>query len=172
MLADRIESRVVFLGIFAVCAAMMAFGYCLQFAVGLEPCPLCITQRFFLSAVGICALVAGLHAPQATGLRIYAALSLMLCVTGGGFSSRHVWLQSLPPDQVPACGPGVAYMFESFPLTEALQILVRGDGNCAEVDWSFLGLSIPAWTLVSFTMLALVLIFILWRPVTRASGAK
>jgi protein dithiol:quinone oxidoreductase len=90
----------------------------------------------------------------------------LLCIAGGSVSARHVWLQSLPPDQAPACGPGLAYLFESFPLTEALALLLRGDGNCALVGWSFLGLSIPGWTLVAFVVIAAIAVWNCVRPRT------
>jgi len=124
--------------------------------LGLEPCYLCITQRVFVVAIGVIALLAALHNPSATGQRIYAGLSVAAAVVGGYFSSKQLWLQSLPEDQVPACGVPVDYLLESFSLSEAIAMLVRGDGNCAEVQWQLLGLSMPAWVLVAFVGYALV----------------
>lgn len=83
-----------------------------------------------------------------------------MAAIGSGFSLRQLYLQSLPPDQVPACGPDIAYMFENFPLLDAVSLLLRGDGNCAEVAWTFLGLSIPAWTFIAFVGL---IAFNLWQ---------
>jgi len=124
--------------------------------LGLEPCYLCITQRVFVVAIGVITLLAALHNPSASGQRIYAALSVGAAAVGGYFSSKQLWLQSLPEDQVPACGIPVDYLLESFSLSEAISMLVRGDGNCAEVQWQFLGLSMPAWVLVAFVGYALV----------------
>lgn len=124
--------------------------------LGLEPCYLCITQRVFVVAIGVIALLAAVHNPSATGQRIYAGLSVAAAVVGGYFSSKQLWLQSLPEDQVPACGVPVDYLLESFSLSEAIAMLVRGDGNCAEVQWQLLGLSMPAWVLVAFVGYALV----------------
>lgn len=148
------SARITFLLIFLACVGLLAVGYYMQYMMGLEPCPLCMTQRVFIMAVGFVALLAFLFNPRALGRRIFAGLGVLLCIGGGAFSSRQLWLQSLPADQVPACGPSVDYLLENFPLMEALSVMLRGDGNCAEVSWSFLGLSIPGWTLVAFVVLA------------------
>ncbi|HRH77352.1 MAG TPA: disulfide bond formation protein B, partial [Cellvibrionaceae bacterium] len=143
--------RYTFLIISLGTLGLMLTGYYMQFVMKLIPCPLCITQRFFIIGVGITALAAFFHQPQKLGRRLYASLGAVLAIIGGGFSSRQVWLQSLPPDQVPACGPDLSYLIENFPLKEAFMVLVRGDGNCAEVTWTFLGVSIAGWTLVAFS---------------------
>jgi disulfide bond formation protein DsbB len=95
-------------------------------------------------------LVACAHNPSVTGRRFYAGTGILFSLAGLGVAGRHVWIQNLPEDQVPACGPGLEYMFETFPLTQALELLFMGDGNCADVVWTFLGLSIPGWMLVFF----------------------
>lgn len=166
MLPDWITSRLVFLGIGAVTALMMGFGYWLQYGLGLEPCPLCMTQRVFIVAAGVTGLVAALHGPGRTGIRVYGALVVLWCLVGGSVSSRHLWLQSLPPDQAPACGPSLEYILDAFPLKEALKLLLHGDGNCALVDWSFLGVSIPGWTLVAFVAIAGIAAWNAVRPRT------
>lgn len=91
------------------------------------------------------------------------AVGIVFAILGGSFSSRQLWLQSLPPDQVPACGPALDYLFENFPLMEVLSVMLRGDGNCAEVSWTFLSISIPGWTLVAFIGLALFNIWQIFR---------
>ena len=118
--------------------------------LGLEPCYLCVTQRFFVVCVGIVCAIAALHNPAQFGQRIYALLSILAATLGGYFSSKQLWLQSLPEDQVPACGIPVDYLLDSFSLSEAIAMLVRGDGNCAEVQWQLFGLSMPAWVLIGF----------------------
>jgi len=152
--------RYTFLLIALGTLGLMLTGYYMQFVMKLIPCPLCITQRFFIIAVGITALAAFFHQPQKLGRRLYASLGGLFAIIGGGFSSRQVWLQSLPPDQVPACGPDLSYLIENFPLKEAFMVLLRGDGNCAEVTWTFLGVSIAGWTLVAFSGL---LLFNVWQ---------
>jgi disulfide bond formation protein DsbB len=166
MLPAWIRSRHVFLGIFVATALMMGFGYWLQYAQGLEPCPLCMTQRIFIMLAGLTALVAAAHGPGRAGIRVYGTLVALWCLVGGGFSLRHLWLQSLPPGQAPACGPDLAYMFDAFPLKDALLLLLRGDGNCAEVDWAFLGVAIPGWTLVAFVIIAALAAWSALRPRT------
>lgn len=126
---------------------LMAYALYTQYVEYLEPCPLCMTQRFFYVLVGLFALLALLHR---RGQRWYAGLGLLSAIGGAAVAGRQVWLQHLPPDQVPACGPSLAYMLETFPLGQTLKTLVSGDGNCAEVDWTFLTLSMAEWSLLCF----------------------
>ena len=146
-----LRQRPLFLAAFLVCAALMATALTMQYALKLEPCPLCIFQRVFVFALGGIALVAAIHDPGLAGRRVYGVLIVVFGVLGMIVAGRHVWLQTLPADQVPECGPGLEYMLNAFPLTEALSLVFRGSGECAEVQWVFLGLTIPGWTLVIFT---------------------
>lgn len=151
-----LRSRLVNLYIFLFCAAMMAVAYYMQYAMRLEPCPLCIMQRVFFVAAGLWALAAFLHNPAARGKLVYGIGSVILPLAGSGFAMRQIWLQHLPKDQVPACGPSLGYMLEEFPLSEVISVMFSGDGNCAEILWvdPVLGLGIPQWALVGFAMLA------------------
>lgn len=164
MLPAWIRSRQVFLGIFVATVLMMGVGYWLQYAEGLEPCPLCMTQRIFITLAGLTGLAAALHGPGRAGIRVYGTLVALWCVVGGGFSIRHLWLQSLPPGKAPACGPPLEYLFDALPLKDAFMQLLRGDGNCAEVDWTFLGIAIPGWTLLAFAVIALLAAWSALRP--------
>lgn len=159
------SSRLTFFVLFLGCAGLMAVGYYMQYAMGLQPCALCMTQRAFIVAVGVVALLAGLFNLGAAGRKVFSVLGMLFAAIGGYFSSRQLYLQSLPADQVPACGPSVDYLLDNFPFMEALEVLLRGDGNCAEVSWSFLSLSIPAWTLVAFAGLVIIN---LWQFVRKA----
>lgn len=141
----------------------MSFGFYLQYYLGLEPCPLCMTQRIFIVLCGFIALLAAVHNPQPTGRMVYAGLTALAAIAGGSFSSRQLYLQGLPEDQVPACGPGLSYMLEAFPLSQTLGAMLRGDGNCAEVVWTFLGLSIPAWALLAFIGIAGMAVYLIMR---------
>lgn len=132
------------------CAGLMAFALFLQQVLHLEPCPLCIFQRVFVMAIGAVALVAALHNPGLLGRRLYTGLMGLLAIGGGAVAGRQVWLQHLPADQVPECGPGLEYMLESFPLNETLRLVLRGSGECAKVEWTFLSFSIAEWMLVVF----------------------
>jgi disulfide bond formation protein DsbB len=150
-----------------LCVLSLAIVYYLDAVLGLEPCPLCMTQRVFVVASGLCVLLAFLHGPGPTGRRIYAALAGLFAMVGAGVAARHVWLQRLPEDQVPACGPGLEYMLENFPFTETLKLILMGDGNCADVVWTFAGLSIPEQALLLFAMLVIVN---LWQLLRRGAA--
>lgn len=132
------------------CIAGMTFALYLQYVENLEPCPLCMTQRIFISLVGIIGFLAFVHNPGITGRKTYASLGLISGLLGACFSGRQIWLQHLPPDQVPACGPSLQYMLETLPFADTLRIMMTGDGNCAEITWTLWGLSIPMWVFAMF----------------------
>lgn len=143
------------------CIVALAIAMYMQLHMGLQPCPLCISQRICMAFIGLVALIGALHGPGAVGTRIYASLTLLGAIAGGGVAARQVWLQSLPPGQAPSCGPSLSYILQTFPLDRALTLMLKGDGNCAEVVWRFLGLSIPGWTLIAFAGLALASMWLL-----------
>ncbi len=145
----------------------LAFAYYLEYALGLEPCPLCIFQRVAMLSVMVVCAIGMLHGPQAAGRRIYAVLGGLSALAGAAIAARHVWLMHLPADQVPACGPGLGYLMDVMPWQQVLAEVLRGDASCATVKGSFAGLSLPAWTLIYFLMLlfgALVGLFAPARP--------
>lgn len=150
-----------------LCGALLAYGYYAQFHLGFEPCPLCIFQRVALIAVAIVCAAAALHNPAGVGRRVYGALTLVAAGAGIGIAARHVWLQHLPPDAVPECGPGLDYMLEAFPLGKALRMAFTGSGECAKVDWTFAGLSMPEWTLLWFAGFALGALYYGFRRYAR-----
>ena len=158
------SSRLTFLIIFLGCTSLILTGFYMQYFMDLYPCPLCITQRVFIVAVGLSALLAFLINPGRSGRKVFGVVGILFAMLGGSFSIRQLWLQSLPEDQVPACGPDIAYLLDNFQLMDALSVLLRGDGNCAEVVWTFLGISIPGWTLVAFVGL---IGFNLWQVLRR-----
>lgn len=156
-----LTSRTVFTGLLLLAVTSMLFARVyLEAFLELEACPLCMTQRVFVVAWGVFALVAILHNPAGWGQRVYGALCALAAWAGGAIAARHVWLQHLPEDQVPACGPSLDYMLENLPFEETLSIVLMGDGNCAETMWSFMGLSIPEQTLLLFTA---TLIICIWQ---------
>lgn len=140
--------RLLNLGGFLVCAGLMGFALFAQHVLLLDPCPLCVLQRLVVISLGAVFLIAALHDPQGWGSRVYAALLFVIAGTGVGIAGWHVHLQNLPASEVPACGPGLDYMIDNFPLSEALSMVFKGSGECAEVVWSFLGLSMPSWVVV------------------------
>ncbi len=155
----RLTNAILVLGT----AGLIGVGLYFQYALGLNPCALCITQRIFIIAVGLVAAVAAIVGFKHWPRRLCAALGAIFAIIGGSFSARQLWLQSLPENQQPACGPSLGYIMDTFPLQEAFSVLLRGDGNCAEVVWTFLGISIPGWTLVAFIGLALINVWQLLR---------
>lgn len=148
----------------ALCAAVaMAAALYLQHVDGLTPCPLCIFQRVAVIAVGVVAFLAALHGPAGWLRRVYAGLTALAASAGVIVAGRHVWLQHLPPDQVPSCGPGLDYWMDALPMQEVVRQVFRGSGECAKVDWTLLGLSLPEWTLMMFAGLLAVAIWQLLR---------
>ncbi|NOT84952.1 MAG: disulfide bond formation protein B [Methylococcaceae bacterium] len=158
----KIPPRLWFLAGFIACMSLLGGGAYLQLVENLEPCPLCISQRIAIFATGIVFLIAVLHNPKRTGINRYAILGTLTALCGAAISTRHVWIQHLPPDKVPECGPGLEYVFENFPLADTLKLMLSGSGDCAKVDWTLLGLSIPAWTLLAFLCLATLSLMQLW----------
>lgn len=150
---------------FLICALLLAYaiGY-LDMFKGLEPCPLCIFQRIGVLGVGLFFLLAAVHNPKGIGARVYASLVGFAALAGGAVSARHVWLQNLPPDRVPECGPGLEYMLEAFPLGDTLRMVFTGSGECADVTWTLLGLSMPAWVLIWFLVLGIAGVVRNWLP--------
>jgi len=142
--------RVAYLLGFLVCAALMGWAFWLQYGEGLEPCPLCMFQRVAVCAVGLVFLVAFIHNPRRGFARVYAVLTVLFAGAGAGFAARQIWLQSLPKDQVPACGMGLNYMLDTLPLADVIGKVLGGSGECAEKGWELLGLSIAGWTFVFF----------------------
>ena len=145
----------------AVCAALMGWALWLQYGLNIDPCPLCSLQRMAVIAMGLVFLIAAIHNPKRLGAGIYAGLATIIGIFGAVTAMRHVWIQSLPKDEVPACGMGLNYMLETMPLADVFEKVFKGSGECAEQGWLLLGLSIPAWTLVFFiamTVAAIVLI--------------
>lgn len=148
---------------FAAVVGLMSYALFAEHVLGLEPCPLCVFQRMAIIALGVVFLIAGLHSPRGVLARGYALLSFIAAAIGATIAGRHVYIQHLPADQVPACGPGLDYLMDAFPLLEALELVFTGSGECAEVNWSFLGLSMPGWTFIWFVLFAALGLVANWR---------
>ncbi|MDM3870435.1 disulfide bond formation protein B [Porticoccus sp. W117] len=173
MSINRLPSiRTCFLIIFLICCGLMATAFYMQEVMELEPCYMCILQRVFVIATGVVALLAAVHNPRQLGVRIYSLLTAAMALTGSFFSGKQLWLQSLPKDHpyIPDCGASVDYLFQVESFTTALSKLLRGDGNCAEVQWTFLGLSIPGWTLVCFIGLAALALWQICRKTDKINS--
>lgn len=167
---QSLSPRLVFAGLVMLAVTSMAFAMLfLERYLNLAACPLCMTQRVFVVGWGVIALIAVVHNPISWGNRVYAALCALSALIGGAVAGRHVWLQYLPPEEVPACGPSLEYMLDTLPFSETLSILLMGDGNCAETLWTFMGLSIPEQTLALFTVVALICLWQTFRAYPQES---
>ena len=156
----RPTPRLVFLAIFAACAGLIGFAIYLQEQMGLEPCPMCILQRYAFVAIGIVALVAGLHGPRrGAALKAYAVLLVLFALIGGDTAVRQSYLQHNPPKSQ-SCGTELEFLLETFPLSQALPKIFAGSGDCSAVKWKFLGLSIPEWALVWFVLFIVAAVWI------------
>jgi disulfide bond formation protein DsbB len=150
-----LNARAWFLFCAVACFSMLAWAYYKQYVDFVDPCPLCILQRIAFLWIGVVGLVAAIHGPGVAGRWFYG---LLLAVGGGvgmALAGRHVWLQNLPADQVPDCGMGLNYMLDTMPVLDVLKEVLYGAGECAEVMWTFLGISIPGWALIWFTIFTL-----------------
>jgi disulfide bond formation protein DsbB len=144
------SNRVFFLIIATACACLLGYGYYLEFYQDLLPCPMCIFQRLCYMAIIAVGLGAAIHGPSYRGGMIYSIGVAICAALGGGIAGRHTWLQHLPPELVPECGPGLEFMLEMYPLFETVQKALKGTGDCAEVSWRFLSFSIAEWSLACF----------------------
>ena len=147
--AIRHHHRIASLVLGLVCLGLVGYALYLQAAQGLEPCPLCIFQRVGMIALGVVLLLAALPPARMRGAQYVAAILIgVVALASAGVSVRHVYIQSLPPGAVPACGATLDYLREIFPLTEVIRKVLTGSGECQKIDWTFLGLAMPAWALI------------------------
>ncbi len=149
-----LTARAVLGAIFGACVALLAFASYLQHVQGLEPCPMCILQRYVFIVIGLVALAGAIHGPQRTGTRLYAGLIVIFALVGAGTSIRHSYLQRFP-DPSTSCGVELEFLVNNFPLAQALPKIFAGSGECAKVKWKLLGLSIPEWALVWFVLIVI-----------------
>ncbi len=149
-------TRLFFLALFVVCSSLLGFGLYLEHVQGIEPCPLCAFQRMCYIAITVITLIAAIHNPTGIMRTIYSSLVFIASLIGVGIAGRQVWLQHLPPELVPECGPGLEYMMEVFPFMQAMKMILSGSGECAEVHWTFLSFSIAEWSLVCFSLIIIM----------------
>jgi len=155
-----------------VCAALLGYGYYLQYFQGQDPCPLCLVQRGFYYLVLAVFAIAALHGPKRVGGMIYSVAAVFFSFCGAAVAARQVWLQQLPSAQVPDCGPDLYFMLENLPLARTLEKLFTGSGQCAEVHWTFLGLSIAGWSLMWFAALAFYALSLALRSRSRRRSPR
>jgi disulfide bond formation protein DsbB len=159
------QPRRVLALICAACIAMLAFGLYLQHGVGLEPCPMCIVQRYALVLV---AVVAGITAFASRKALLVTGTGVMVVLSGlGAFvAARQSFLQWYPPE-IASCGRDLYGMIETFPLKRAIPMIFKGSGDCTKIDWTFLGLSIANWSFVCFVVIALLGLVLVFRQLRR-----
>ncbi|HUI62756.1 MAG TPA: disulfide bond formation protein B [Steroidobacteraceae bacterium] len=133
---------------FIACFALLAYAYYTQYELGLEPCPLCIFQRIGIAALGFTFLVAGLQNPRGWGAPVYGVLLGVCALATAAVAIRHLYVQSLPPGTIPACGAPLDVLLKFTPVTEVIRKVLTGSGECSQVNWRFLGLAMPGWVLV------------------------
>ena len=139
------ETRIVLTLILLFCISLLATAFYMEYQLDLEPCPMCIVQRIAVALAGLAALIGILHNKLK---KFYLGLTAFFSAAGSLSAIRHLYLQSLPPDRVPSCGPDLNYLLENNFVSDALIQLFIGDGNCTEVMWSLMGISIPGWVLI------------------------
>ena len=146
-------SRQINLVIFLIVGSLLGYAAYSMKILGLEPCTLCITQQFFYCLIGISSFVSFLQNPGVTIRRVYSFFISLFAIAGIWISGRQIWLQGLPEDEVPLCGPPLEYIIDVFPFADVLNALFMGDGNCAEIPWQFLGLSMAGWSFIWFLVI-------------------
>ena len=149
----KFTARQIHLVIFLIVGSLLGYAAYSMKILGLEPCTLCITQQFFYCLIGLSSFVSFLHNPGATVSRFYSFFLSIFSLVGIWISGRQVWLQGLPEDEVPLCGPPLEYIIEVFPFADVLTALFMGDGNCAEIPWKFFGLSMAGWSFIWFLII-------------------
>lgn len=159
----RIPNSWLYLAGFLYTSGLMGFGLYLQYVKHQDPCPLCMVQRVIFIAILTLFLIAATHGPKRLGARIYAVLIGLLSLMGVAVAARHIWIQHLPPDQVPACGPGLDYMLETMPMANVLKELMHGSGECAAKGWTLFTLGIPEWSLLCYLALGVWAVLIASR---------
>ncbi len=157
------NNRKLYLSGFLVCVGLIAFALFMQYGLGYDPCPLCIFQRIAFIFIGLICLLAAMHGPShgASANKFYGSLIGLSALGGLGISLRHSWLQHFPPETV-ECGAGLDYWLQTLPVGEIIQKILTGSGECSDIVWKFLGLSIPEWTAIMYTCFFIFAI-VLWR---------
>lgn len=146
---------------FVACFTIVAVALLIQTQYNLEPCPLCISQRIVFMGLGFLFLISAFISPVSKLKIVLTVLQVLVAIGGAGVAIRHWYLQANKESMIADCGVGFDYMFENFPLEKAFKLLFRGTGDCAAIDWTFLGLTLPQLALMSFATFAVYTIYLL-----------
>jgi protein dithiol:quinone oxidoreductase len=145
---------------FAACFGIVALALVIQTKYNLEPCPLCITQRMFFMGLGVLFLIAAFVKPATIAAKILTLLQVLTALGGAGWAIRHWYLQAHKGEIIADCGVGFDYMFDNFPLKKMFTLIFKGTGDCAAIDWTFLGLTLPQLALISFVAFGIYAIWL------------
>ena len=155
----KLNVRAIYSILFLYACLMLGSSLVIQYGFGLIPCPLCLIARFIVIVLVMVFGMAYLQNPGKRGQTVYMIATFSLALLGILVTARHLWIMSLPAELVPSCTPGLDYLLENLPIFEAILVILNGSGECAQVDGVLLGLSLPAWTLFAFILLAFGCIF-------------
>ena len=150
-----------FLGVLA-CLALIAYALFVQYGMHVEPCPLCMLQRVSVITAGVLFLVAAVHDPEDRGAKVYGFLIDLATLSGIAIAARHMWIIAQPPGSVAECGANLGYMMDVLPLHEVLGKILKGSGECAKIDWHFLGLNMPTWVLMALVAVGTWAVAVNW----------
>jgi len=166
------HSRLLNLLILVGCLGLVGIAIFIEPFKSMDPCPMCMMQRAIFLGIALVCLLACLHNPGAIGRKIYGIVTALIAISGISVAGRQLWLQHLPEDRVPACGPGLEYMLDVFPLLEVIEMAIKGTGDCAKVQWTFAGVSIPGWSMVAFVGILIIAIWLVVMPNTNKNITK
>ena len=158
-----ISNRIIYLLVFLACAGLLAAAYVFEYVYYMDPCPLCIMQRIAVLLIGISGLVGFIFASSMLAKVSASIFMLLSSILGMSVAGRHIWIQGLPADEIPTCGPSLEYMVDTLPWADVLALMLRGNGNCADGHWSFIGLSMPQWVMVWYVGFAVVALYLLFK---------
>ena len=159
-LKDTLKGKRGYLLGFVACFATVALALVIQTVYKLKPCPLCITQRMFFMGLGVLFLIAAFIPPASVFKKIFTGLQVVTAMGGAGWAIRHWYLQAHQGEIIADCGVGFDYMFENFPLKKMFTLIFKGTGDCAAIDWTFLGLTLPQLGLISFIVFGIYAIYL------------
>jgi protein dithiol:quinone oxidoreductase len=157
------SSRALFVYGLLLVVFSMSFAIYLQFFHGLEPCSLCVFQRLAYILYAFIIIIALIHHPRSWGMRVYAFFSILPSAVGLAIALRQAWIQSLPADQIPGCGPGLNFLLQEFSLSKVLSVVWAGSSDCAIVTWRFLNQSMAVWSAILFGILILLSLVVLFK---------
>ena len=167
---QRLTSRTLCLIALLLCFILFGVAYWVEKQFGLAPCPLCMLQRIMIGGIAVVALIGAIHNAKRVGSIIYGIIGLIFSATGLGLAARQIWLQHQPTDTHAACLPGLSFIFQTMSFGKALKTILHGSTECGRVRWTFLHLSMPEWSAIAFTVLAIFMIILIFKKPQKPSA--